>query len=119
MVNELAEPPCPQRVETAGLTNPSEQWCTHSWGFYTIRGGIVQEDNCFRPRFIGVIEIWKAFCSEDGIIYSPGAGGFTNPSQSAISQWGWGFHTVRGGIDPEDHRSRPRFVEVADVRKYF
>ena len=21
------------------------------------------------------------------------------PSQSAITQWGWGFHTLRGGID--------------------
>ena len=25
-----------------------------------------------------------------------------SPSQSVISQWGWGFHTVRDGIDPED-----------------
>ena len=24
----------------------------------------------------------------------------TNPSQSAISLWGWRFHNVRGGIDP-------------------
>ena len=23
-----------------------------------------------------------------------------SPSQSAISGWGWGFQTVRGGIDP-------------------
>ena len=26
-----------------------------------------------------------------------------SPSQSAISQCGWGFHTVRGGIDQEDN----------------
>ena len=31
---------------------------------------------------------------------SPGGAGSTNFSQSAISRWGWGFHTVRGGIDP-------------------
>ena len=30
----------------------------------------------------------------------------------ASSQWGWGFHTVRGGIDPGDHHFRPRFVEL-------
>ena len=24
----------------------------------------------------------------------------------------WGFHTVRRGIDPRDHRFRPRFVGV-------
>ena len=56
-------------------------------------------------------------CSGDEIVYSPGAGGFTNPSQSAISQWGWGFHTVRGGIDLEDHRCLPRFVGVVDTWK--
>ena len=51
-------------------------------------------------------------CSEDGIEYSPAAGGFTNPGQSAISQWGWGFHTVQGGVDMEDHRFCLRFVGV-------
>ena len=33
----------------------------------------------------------------------------TSPRQLPISQWHWGFHTVRGGIDPEDHRFHPRF----------
>ena len=28
--------------------------------------------------------------------------GSMSPSKSAITQWGWGFHTVRGGIDPSD-----------------
>ena len=32
---------------------------------------------------------------------------------------GWGFHTVRGGIDPGDHRFRPRDVGFVDVWKYF
>ena len=31
-------------------------------------------------------------------------------NQSALSQWGWGFHTVRDRIDMGDHRFRPRFV---------
>ena len=57
-------------------------------------------------------------------IYDPGMGYYrprgalvlcTIPSQSAIGQWGWGFHTVRGGIDPGDRLFRPRFVGVVDV----
>ena len=39
----------------------------------------------------------------------------TNPSQSEISRWGWDFHTVRGGINPDDTRVRPRVVGVVDV----
>ena len=35
-----------------------------------------------------------------------------NPSQSIITQWGWGFHTLRGGIDPGDRCVRPRIVGV-------
>ena len=36
-------------------------------------------------------------------------------SQSATSQWGWGFHTVRGDNDPGDRRFRPRVDGVVDV----
>ena len=32
------------------------------------------------------------------------------PSQSAISKWEWGFHTVRGGVYQKDLRFRPRGV---------
>ena len=39
--------------------------------------------------------------------------------QSAISQWDWVFHTVRGGIDPGDRRVRPRCVGLGDVLKDF
>ena len=35
-----------------------------------------------------------------------------SPSQSAISQWGWGFHAVWGDIDPENLRFRPRLLEL-------
>ena len=38
-----------------------------------------------------------------------------SPSQSAITQWGWGFHTVRGGIDPGDLRFRPLVFEVVEI----
>ena len=42
-----------------------------------------------------------------------------SPSQSEITQWGWGFHTLRGSIDPKDPRLRPRVVGVVDVWKDF
>ena len=37
---------------------------------------------------------------------------YTSPSQSSRTQWGWGFHTERGGIDPGGHRYRARVVGV-------
>ena len=42
-----------------------------------------------------------------------------SPSQSAITQWGWGFHTLRGGIDPDDLCFRPRNVGVVEIWKVF
>ena len=33
-------------------------------------------------------------------------------SQSAITKLSWGFHTLRGGIDPRALRFRPRVVGV-------
>ena len=45
--------------------------------------------------------------------------GFMSPSQSAMSKWGWGFHTVRSGIDQEDLRFCPRVVGFVDVWKDF
>ena len=96
-----------------------EKACIDSWGFHTVRGGIVRGDNRFRRRLIGFVDIRKAFYSDDGVIHSPGAGGFMNPSQSAISKWGWSFHTVWGGIDPEGHRFRPSFVVVVNLCKDF
>ena len=41
----------------------------------------------------------------------------SNPTQSAMSQWVWGFHTVRSGIDQRDRRFRPRFVGVVRLWK--
>ena len=40
---------------------------------------------------------------------------FSIPSQSAIGRNYWGFHTVRRGFDPGDHRFRPRVVGVVDL----
>ena len=41
------------------------------------------------------------------------------PSQSAITQWGWSFHTLWGGIDPGDLRFPPRIAGFVDVWKDF
>ena len=43
----------------------------------------------------------------------------TIPSQSAIGQWDWGFHTVRDDFDPADHLFRPQVVGVVKVLKDF
>ena len=65
----------------------------------------------------------------DGNLSSPGAAvpwrwpegqlspraGSMSPSQSAITRWGWGFHTLRGGIDPGDLRLRPRVAGVVEI----
>ena len=42
----------------------------------------------------------------------------TNHSQSEIGRWGWDFHTVRGGINPDDILVRPRVVGVLDLWMY-
>ena len=42
-----------------------------------------------------------------------------SPSQSATSQWGCGFYTVRGGIDQGDLRFRPWVVGVVEIWKDF
>ena len=39
--------------------------------------------------------------------------------QKAITQWGWGFHTLRGGIDLGDLRFPPRFVGFVQIRNGF
>ena len=50
-----------------------------------------------------------------GRIYDAGMGLYPPRVVLALRISDWGFHTVRGGIDPGDHRFRPRFVRVGDV----
>ena len=40
-------------------------------------------------------------------------------SQLATSQLGWGFYTMRGGIDPGDLRFSSRVVGVVEIWKDF
>ena len=106
------------------------QW---GWGFHTLRGDIDQRDIFFRPQVVGVVDIFGGFRAGDGNVSSPGAveprrwpegqlsprAGSISPSQSAITQWGWGFHTLRGGIDPRDLRLRSRVVGAAEIEEDF
>ena len=75
----------------------------------------------------------EGFLTWDGNISSPGAAGqrrwpegqlspragSKSPRQSAITQWGWSFHTVRGGIDSGDLLFRPRVVGGVKIWKDF
>ena len=49
----------------------------------------------FVPVLVGVVEVCKDVGTGDGILSSPGV---------------WDFYIVYGGVDPEDHRFRSRFV---------
>ena len=40
------------------------------------------------------------------------------PQLSQITQWGWGFHTLRSGIDPGDQRFRPRVDGLEDMKGF-
>ena len=98
---------------------------------HTLRGGIDPGDLRFRPQVFGVVEIWKDFCPGDGNLSSLGAAGprrwpegqlslragSMSSSPSAIIQWGWGFRTLRGGIDPGELPRRPRVVGVVEIWK--
>ena len=45
--------------------------------------------------------------------------GSMSPSQSAITQLDWHFHTLRGGVDSGDPRFRPRVVGLVNIWKDF
>ena len=107
----------------ARSTRPSQSaigpW---DWGFHTVRGGVDPGELDFRPRGVGVVDISKDVCTGDGSQSSSGAAGLprvmlARPSQSAIGKWHWGFHTVRGGVDPGEIDFRPRGVGVIEIWK--
>ena len=54
-----------------------------------------------RPRFVGVVDVRKAFCSGDGTSFFPGGAACKNPSQSAISQFVGVFTHGAGRYRPE------------------
>ena len=96
------------------------QW---GWG---VLGGIELWGLRFRPRVVGVVEIWKDLRSRDGTISTPCAAGprrgpegqlfhragFMSSSHSETGPLSWSFHRVRGGIDPGDLRFVPELLEI-------
>ena len=60
---------------------------------------------------------WKDLLPDDGAISPPGWHWRHEPQPISEQPVGLGFHTVRGGIDPEDHRFRPRIAGVVDICK--
>ena len=114
--------------------SPSQSAITQlGWGFYTARGGINPGDLLFRPQVVVFVDIWRVFSSRDKTLSSPGAAGprrwpegqlsqragSMSLIQSATRQSGWGFHTLRGGIDPGDLCFRPQVVGIVDTWKDF
>lgn len=87
-------------------------------GVFTVRGGIDPGDHRCRSWSVGIVYVLKYMWSGHATISYPGA---VEPrccphSQSAISHFCWGFHTVRGG----DHRRFcPSLVTVVDVWQDF
>ena len=101
------------------------------WGFHTVRGGVDPGELDFRTG-VGVVEMWNDVCTRNGAQSSPG--GRTKrrgpilpvlcllcslyaTSQLATSPWDWGFHTVRGGVDPGEFEFRTRVVGVVEIWK--
>ena len=89
------------------------QW---GWGFHTVRSAIDPWELISVPGLLELyiyIYAWRSFCSGDGTLSSKGAAGprrwpegqfsprpdSMSSSQPAISQWGWGLHTVLGDMD--------------------
>ena len=112
------------------IQSPITQW---GWGFHTLFSDIDPEDIRFGPGVVLVVELWNDLRSADGNLSFPTAAGprrgpegkvsprpgSMGPSQSAITQLGWSFHTLRGGFDPRDLRFRPRVDGVIEILKNF
>ena len=85
-----------------------------------MRGGFDPVDHRFCPQVVGVVKYGSI--SNPGMETYPPRGALAktyDPQPSAIGQWYWGFHTVRGGFDPGDHRFLSQVVGVVDVWKDF
>ena len=106
----------PPRGALAICTIPSQSaiglW---GWGF-TPCGAVSTRGIIIVPR-LSELYMYGGICDPGMVKFCPRVTLvlFSCPSQSAISRRGWGFHTVRGGFDPGDHRFRPWVVGVVNV----
>ena len=102
---------------TTDCTIPSQsaigQW---DWGFHTVRGVFDPRDHCFRPRVVGVVEVWKDFQSGDGNLSSRGALALYDPQPISDRPVGLGFPHRAGRFRPGGrHRFRLQVVGDVDV----
>ena len=105
--------PYPSRVALAGSTKSRFGFSNKlgGLGFHTVRGVIDPGNRQFHPRFVVVVDLWKNFCSGDDIVSSPAGGGSANARLGFSKKpVGLGIPHVVGGVDPGDHRFRPRFL---------
>ena len=97
--------PCLPRVALA-LRTPVNQEEVSGVGVSTPCGAVsARGGHHFRPRFVGVVDL--------------GIGPYLPRVALALRSPVWGFHTVRGGIDAEDHGFRPQFAGVVRVWQDF
>ena len=119
------------RAGSMGVSrSATTQW---GWGFHTVWSGIDPWDHHLGSRDVGVVNVWKSFKSGDETLSSRGVArprhcprrqlspraGSTSLNQSATTQWGWGFHTLRGVIDTGDLPFRLWVAGVVEIWKDF
>ena len=102
-------------------------------GFHTVRGGIDPGNLRYRSEVVGFGTVYNNIWFGCRTLPSPGAAGplrwpegklsphvgSMSLSQSAICQCRTGFHTVRGGIDPDEVYFRLWAVGFVEIRKDF
>ena len=104
---------------TALWSSNQSATCQHVWGFLTVKGGV-------DPRMFGLPSPVDG--TSRGVegpldrgwdpIYSGGGAGSTCKPwriKKTVGRWGWDFHTVRRGINPDYIRVRPRVVGVVHL----
>ena len=84
-------------------------------GGSTQRGGIDPGDYRFRPRFVGVVDVWKDSSSGDRTLSFPGSASSTNLRQSVTSSVEF-VPTPCGAVPTRGERHfRPRCVGVVNA----
>ena len=98
----------------------------HPEGRYRPEGSTFSSPGCWLCRDVEGF-LTRGNCK----LYSPGVAGSQRwpegklspragsegPSQSSITRWRWGFHTLRGGIDQGDLSFPPRLIHVIKIPK--
>ena len=51
---------CRPRVALALFSSPNQSAIgLRGWGFHTVRGGFDSGDHRFRPRVVGIVDVWR------------------------------------------------------------